>query len=233
MPVIRNITIKGDGKDLVDKFSEQWNLNVVQPFSGLPTGVTLVETNYGLNAAGVKVVPELITPGSELALQFENQFDQTSLWVVYNIVGISPLVNVFDNDCCPSINIVWINRLGGYENYIFSGKRQVYELEDGEAIQFKTYNLTKKNAQLNNIYRAVILNTGIIPVEHTTKLESLRNSIQAWVYDDTLPSYTDFADRFTPILVDRDSMIIRDTREKIVERTVRFIIAKEIVIQKQ
>jgi len=139
----------------------------------------------------------------------------------------------FSNKCCDSTNIVWVNTLGGYENYIFGGIRKVLELNEGDSDTFKTQDLTLKNSQLQNIYDTVIVNTGKIPLSHLTKLKSLRNSIQAWYYNESLPSYYEWASRFTPIILDREGMILSDTKEKIIERSVRFRIAKEINIQSQ
>ena len=136
-------------------------------------------------------------------------------------------------ECCTGLNIVWLNREGGYQSFLFGGKREIYEINDGEAETFKTQNLTLKNSSLKDVYRAVVVNTGVIDRELLSVLESLRNSIQAWVYDEELPDYLNFEDRFTPIIVDRESMIVRDTRERIVERTFRFLIAKELNIQGQ
>jgi len=136
-------------------------------------------------------------------------------------------------ECCTGLNIVWLNREGGYQSFLFGGKRAIYEITDGEAETFKTQNLTLKNLSLKDVYRAVVVNTGVIDRELLSVLESLRNSIQAWVYDEELPDYLNFEDRFTPIIVDRESMIVRDTRERIVERTFRFLIAKELNIQGQ
>jgi hypothetical protein len=136
-------------------------------------------------------------------------------------------------ECCPSLNIVWLNRIGGFQNYIFNGKKQVFEIEEGENETFKTQNLSLKNSQITDVYRGVIVNTGIVPREHLSYLESLRNSIQAWVYDEELPSYFDFQSRFVPIILDRETMVVNDTKEKLVERSVRFLIAKELKIQTQ
>jgi len=141
--------------------------------------------------------------------------------------------NTFANKCCDSTNIVWVNTLGGYENYIFGGIRKVLELNEGDSDTFKTQDLTLKNSQLQNIYDTVIVNTGKIPLSHLTKLKSLRNSIQVWYYNESLPSYYEWANRFTPIILDREGMILSDTKEKIIERSVRFRIAKEINIQSQ
>jgi len=141
--------------------------------------------------------------------------------------------NVFTNKCCPSINLVWVNQNGGFENYIFSGKRQVYEVTEGEAETFKTYDMTIKNAEIAGIYTTVLVNTGVMPSSHLAKIESLKKSIQAWLYDETLPSYYEFDKRFTPIFLDREAIITADNREQVIERTIKFRVAKEANIQSQ
>jgi len=139
----------------------------------------------------------------------------------------------YSNKCCDSINIMWLNKYGGRENYIFGGIRKVFDINEGEDATFKTQELVLKNSKLSNVYKGVIANTGKIPKSHLIKLESLKTSIQAWVYDETLPAYYEFADRFYPIILDRESMILNDTKEKIIERSVRFRVAKEVNIQSQ
>jgi hypothetical protein len=135
--------------------------------------------------------------------------------------------------CCSGYNIVWLNQYGGYESFLFTGKRIIFELNEGETSQFKTQNLTLKNSEIKNLYRAVVVNTGLIEKERLNNLESLRSSIQAWVYDEELPEYYNWEDRFTPIVIDRDSFVVNDTKEKVVDRSIRFLIAKEKVIQGQ
>ena len=141
--------------------------------------------------------------------------------------------NVLANKCCPSINLVWVNQNGGFENYIFSGKRQVYEVTEGEAETFKTYDMTIKNAEIAGIYTTVLVNTGVMPSSHLAKIESLKKSIQAWLYDETLPIYYEFDKRFTPIFLDREAIITADNREQVIERTIKFRVAKEANIQSQ
>jgi hypothetical protein len=141
--------------------------------------------------------------------------------------------NVFTNKCCPSINLVWVNQNGGFENYIFSGKRQVYEVTEGESETFKTYDMTIKNAEIAGIYTTVLVNTGVMPSSHLAKIESLKKSIQAWLYDETLPIYYEFDKRFTPIFLDREAIITADNREQVIERTIKFRVAKEANIQSQ
>ena len=190
----------------------------------VPAWFTWTGTSYTFNMASVTTGTTVIGFSA----------DGIEYLIIINKGSVcAPAVISYTPECCTGLNIVWLNREGGYQSFLFGGKRAIYEINDGEAETFKTQNLTLKNSSLKDVYRAVVVNTGVINSELLSVLESLRNSIQAWVYDEELPDYLNFEDRFTPIIVDRESMIVRDTRERIVERTFRFLIAKELNIQGQ
>lgn len=158
--------------------------------------------------------------------------DGNEYFVIVEIVDECELP-VYQLNCCDSYNIVWLNREGGFENYIFAGKNKIFEVEAGEEISFKNSELIRKYAEKKSIYRAVQIGTGKIPKTHAQKIESLRNSIQAWRYDESLPPYLEFSNRFTPIHIDFDSFTVLDTSNKVYEANIRFLIAKELVIQSQ
>ena len=141
-------------------------------------------------------------------------------------------IETYNLNCCNAYNIVWVNR-DSFENYIFTGKNQVFEIESGDEITFKTSDLVRKFAEKKSIYRAIQIGSGKIPKSHSVKIESLRNSIQAWLYDEDAPIYIDFEERFTPIYLDFDSFTVLDTSEKVYEVNIRFLIAKELAIQSQ
>jgi hypothetical protein len=48
-----------------------------------------------------------------------------------------------------------------------------------------------------------------------------------------LPTYYEFDKRFTPIFLDREAIITADNREQVIERTIKFRVAKEANIQSQ
>lgn len=154
--------------------------------------------------------------------------------VIINKVLSTAIPQFTTDGCCDGgTNIWWLNREGGYENYTFTGKKVTFELSEGDSSSYKTQALESKYSELNNIYKAIILNTGDIPKSHLEKLASLRDSIQSWIYSETLPLYYDTKDRFTEIKVDRQSFVLNDTKERIVQRTIRVLVAKEKVIQTQ
>jgi hypothetical protein len=198
-------------------------------YSSTPSWFTSYNDGFG-NYSSWLFVPSAVPTGS-FPISYSGTDGNEYLIVINKTATCSDYS--FANKCCDSTNIVWVNTLGGYENYIFGGVRKVLELNEGDSDTFKTQDLTLKNSQLQNIYDTVIVNTGNIPLSHLTKLKSLRNSIQAWHYNESLPSYYEWASRFTPIILDREGMILSDTKEKIIERSVRFRIAKEINIQSQ
>lgn len=198
-------------------------------YASTPSWFTSYNDGFG-NYSSWFFVPSNIPTGN-YPISFSGT-DGTEYLIVINKLATC-VDNAYANKCCDSTNIVWVNSLGGFENYIFGGVRKVLELNDGDSATFKTQDLTLKNSQLQNIYNTVIVNTGKVPLSHLTKIESLRNSIQAWYYDSALPAYYEYSNRFIPIILDREGMILSDTKEKIVERSVKFRIAKEINIQSQ
>jgi hypothetical protein len=244
--IIREYNINGNGTYLIDKFTDQLGLN--QPtlngvwvgtndYVPLPTGIDTFDTNpLQPYLGGIKIVPEDIPSGQTIIsindISVAGITDE--FLVIINLLPdyVNGLPN-YDNECCSAINIIWVNREGGYENYIFTGRRQVYEVEPGEEEAYKTRGLVRKNSQIKDVYRAVICGTQEIPANHLIKLESLRNSIQAWLYDDSLPAYANWNDRFIPIVIDRETFITRDTREKVIQRNIRFLIGQEVIIQTQ
>ena len=158
--------------------------------------------------------------------------DGNEYFIVIEVTDVCE-IPTYTLNCCNAYNIVWVNREGGFENYIFTGKNQVFEVESGDEITFKTSDLVRKFAEKKSIYRAVQIGTGKIPKSHSVKIESLRNSIQAWLYDEDAPIYIDFEERFIPIYIDFDSFTVLDTSLKVYEVNLRFLIAKELAIQSQ
>lgn len=196
-----------------------------------------------LDEYGFTAVVTISEPIGKFVFAFTMTDDATDETIVYFIefeITASCDLPSYDNAICNSINtgwketkIVWLNNIGGYENYIFTGRSQTNELNEGDAIQFKTQNLTVTNSQIKNVFQSCLVSTGEIPSSHLQKLASLKESIQAWIFDDSLPAYYDWAKRFTPIVLDRQSLVIGDTKEKVIDRTIKFIYAKEITIQGQ
>lgn len=130
----------------------------------------------------------------------------------------------FDNCCDNQTNIVWLNRVGGYQNYIFSGVK-TFEVDGGDAKTFIRDGI-KRYYQRKDVYNGKVVTTGNIDRDHVDYLDSLRYAIQAWEWD------TD-NDTFTEILVDVDSFVKYTSRQKLFDVAIRFIYSEELKIQTQ
>jgi hypothetical protein len=131
-------------------------------------------------------------------------------------------VNCCDND----INIGWFNRLGGWQNYIFSGVK-TFEVKVEDTKTFKSFERVKKFSEITGVYEGEIVTTGNIPQAHADYLDSLRYSIQAYVYNETTSAWD------LPILVDVNSWVKYSSRDKLFDVRIRFIYATEKIIQSQ
>lgn len=150
---------------------------------------------------------------------------ETINWEVQIIVSATCTTSTYENCCANQYNLVWLNREGGYQNYIFTGVRE-FQVDIDDAKTFVTSDYIKKFSQVTGVYDAVIATTGDIPRSHVEMLASLQYAVQAWIYDETEQTYTE-------ILLDKANFSKRKTTDKFFDVRVRFILAKELLIQSQ
>lgn len=136
----------------------------------------------------------------------------------------TPETEAYSNCCDNQTNIVWLNRQGGFENYIFSGVK-TFEVDGGSSKTFIT-NFLKKYSEKTGIYNGKVVTTSSVPRSHVDKLDSLRQCIQAWEWDED-------DNTFTEILVDTTDYEKYGSKQKIFDVAIRFIYAEEILIQRQ
>jgi hypothetical protein len=189
-------------------------------FEGLPEWVTL--TYSGLYVNGFIINPP--TEGS-YSFTFETEGEET---IEYEVeINISNCNQVaYDNCCDNQCNIAWLNLQGGWQNYIFTGIK-TFEVDQDSGNTFKILNKTIKWSERKEVYNAVVCTTGSIPKAHVDYLDSLRYSIQAFLYNSTTNAFD------IPILIDSDSFVKYTSRQKLFDVSIRFLKAKEIQVQRQ
>lgn len=133
------------------------------------------------------------------------------------------------NNCCNNndnglTNIVWLNREGGYQNYIFRGVKTI-EVKGGSGKAYKKDFISKWSSR-EGVYNGKIVSTSNIEQSHVDYLDSLRYSIQAWEWDDV-------AATFQEILIAPDDFTKYTTKQKLFDVSIRFIYAHELLIQTQ
>lgn len=143
-------------------------------------------------------------------------------------VRVNVIVGAYDlySNCCGDRNIAWLNIEGGWQNYIFSGIK-TFDVEIVDSKQFKTSGLVQKHSEITGVYTGELISTGDIPKEHADALDSLKRSIQAFLYNDDTEAWD------IPILLDVGSYTKYKSNDKFWDVRVKFIYAEEILVQTQ
>lgn len=188
--------------------SADWFTPIVNPFISNLVGYTI--TAPGIGSYSVTFL-ELV------------EGEPVTWTVVLNV--IVDQYSLYAN-CCGDRNLAWLNIEGGWQNYIFSGIK-TFQVELDGTKQFKTSGLVQKHSEINGVYTGEIISTGDIPKAHADALDSLRHSIQAFLYNDETEAWD------IPILLDLGSYTKYKSNEKFWDVRVKFIYAEEILIQTQ
>lgn len=131
--------------------------------------------------------------------------------------------------CCRNnnyFNISWINIYGGRQNYIFDGVYTLEGRQEGGSLTFEK-DFTLKYSDTGDNYDGVICTVKDIPFAHIATIWSLKNAPQAWLWNFT-------TERFDiPIIIDRESITKRKSRDRFFNVSIRFRYAEKIRIQTQ
>jgi len=130
------------------------------------------------------------------------------------------------DNCCSdeNTNIVWFNRQGGWQNYIFN-QRFDNAVEVGKASTFIN-NGVIKYADRGRVYNSkTVYITGLTKTE-IDYLDTLRYAIQAY-------EFTASTSTFTPILLDSVNFNKYNSKENMYEVSLNYKYATQLDIQKQ
>lgn len=132
--------------------------------------------------------------------------------------------------CTEGVNITWLNREGGFQNWVFDGVRTI-KVRLNNDNTFKRIDsvgdLTKHYSEREEVYDAVIATTKDITRTQLKKLDSLLQAIQAYLFNEETQLFD------IPILLDSKSYSKFKTTDKFFEVKITYIIATEIKIQSQ
>lgn len=138
--------------------------------------------------------------------------------LIIEVVNSAITIPYIDNCNTNAKNIMWITREGGRASYIFD-QRKDYSVVAGGAVTYETINNEVKYIDKGKVYDAVtVYKSGIRDVE-VEYIASLRNSIQAWEYNET-------TDAFTPIIIEQDKFNTLSSKVKFNEVSFSYRYAK-------
>ena len=225
----------GFGKVLTDNGT----LTDVNTYGPLPSGVFLQTDITGsvVNVLvslfcpiGFYVISLLDADGNEYLIRL-----RVSEFSIFSLDEYYPQAEIVNN-CGTNfkgINIVWLTKQGGWDNFYFTGKRYIYDTESEANKTFIDSNRIQRKFENGTTYKGVTVSTGVIDLNQNKKLESLMTAIQAFYYDEDIPFYYGWNARFTPIIFDSNDLIVLDSNERNLTRLFRFRIAQSVNIQIQ
>lgn len=144
--------------------------------------------------------------------------------VVYRIeITVTNCFTLYDACARREINIVWFLPEGGWRNYVFQGKK-VYGVEIGSSELYEDENEVLKNISVEDVRDSVEVASGTIPKSHVDYCKLLKASIQAYVWDITLGT-------FTEIVIDKTSFRLYEDGDNTYAYNFKFVYGEKITIQ--
>lgn len=141
--------------------------------------------------------------------------------ITINVEEISGVVQSLPH--CDKVNLVWLDPVGGWENYIFNGKTQT-EQGKGTESTFLNSEGEKRYSRIDEVHQGLIMTTGKVAPLNADFIADAFKSIQAYLWDGST---------FVPILIDRQSFRKVRSGESFAEYEFAFMYALEDIIQTQ
>lgn len=132
----------------------------------------------------------------------------------------------FENidNCCDKKNIVWLNRQGGFGNFMFTQRRD-YSVDLDKPSTFISDDVIKYSER-GRVYDSITVYCTGISNNQIDYIDTLRYAIQAWEYDED-------SKVFTPILIESGNFAKRNTKIRMNRTTLTYRYAKSLNVQMQ
>lgn len=206
-----------------------------------PTGFWVTVIPYDTETISIPSVPAWIaivndTGDKTLTITFTptaaGSFGAYAFTAFNLYVVVTASFYLSQSNCCTGepMNIAWLNRLGGWQNFSFNCSR-TYEIDGASAKTFVN-DLTIKYSDINDVYDAVAVDADLANRTEINLVATLKYAVQAFLYN------TDTLEWDIPILIDRDSFPKYDRyglkqMQFPFNFTFRFIYATKLLIQTQ
>ena len=141
------------------------------------------------------------------------------------VTPVSELVDVCKDDV---LNFAWLNQLGGFSSFAIESK-YVKGRDFGTDQTIVTSTRVLKRVEFKDVYDTYELRGGVLSKNQLDLLQSLRSSIQAYLYNDQSQAFD------IPIVIDRGSFITYGNRFNQSETrfSFRFRVSQQVRIQTQ
>lgn len=167
---------------------------------------------------------ENVTPGTYTASVTVRQStaDGDILGTYTIAVIVKSVCTELTTNCCEGVDIAWINREGGIQNFYFNGKAREFNVRQDDVANYIDSRGIARYARKGQVYRGMVISAGDITKEQVDLLDGLRISIQ---------QYVEAATTLYPIVVDADNFTKYKRNDKFYDVTITFYYATPINIQ--
>lgn len=198
------------------KTGENYGRTIPVAGASAPSLPAWISAAVGVGSVGVSVL-EPPTAG-------EYSYDFSTFTLVVTVLSA---YTTSQSVCCsPQTNIAYLNRQGGWENYILDGDTSYTGSFTGdEALVVDGYTL--KRTDMGRAYDGERSATRRINTTQVGYLWRLRHSIVHWLYSSGTTSWS------VEIVIDRQDMEKRRRKQKVITGTVSWRYAKELTIQRR
>jgi hypothetical protein len=216
----------GDIED-TDFLEVSEGFNAWEPYSELPEGVTL----EGEDVPGEQYLHVIIiapTVYNITLVSYEGEGDGAE----YIVIRINPTDCWEEIDPCEQaggeaypLNIAWLNTLGGWQSFIFLGKKTEGRAIGDVKIMKSSANVLKKTS-IEDVYKTIITPSGFISEEMVDYVTELKYSIQAYLWNSTTSAWD------IPIIIDsNDFADLKKQGSGFYKYDFSFRYANEIIVQ--
>lgn len=189
-----------------------------------PVGVWELSGNYypewlflAFSGYAVATVPVVGT----FYVLFQDNIDPTQVYLIQFI--FDSCLDEYDFCTPQDINIVWLNRAGGWSSYCFKGKK-TYQVQIGNKSTFKDANGLLKYYKVEDVFDAIAVLSGEIPVSHSPFIKGLKYSIQAFIK---------WTGGFIPILIEDKDFDLYTDGDGLMRYNIQVKYSSEKLIQTQ
>lgn len=188
--------------------------------------LTTPETGVELSSSGMLTIDTTMIGVGLYDLEVNVGSDSFPLQI--QIVGCTTPSTQETTECkLDSIGIVWVNQEGGRQSYWFNQPKE-FEVEQSGGQTWINSDKEKRYLGRGRVDYGVQITQEFLPIEHLESINSLKNSIQAWVCTDVEDNST-----YQSIIINEDSWLIRKTTDRFFRANFDFKYSKAKVIQRQ
>jgi hypothetical protein len=183
-------------------------------------------TGITLSTSGLLTINTSLISISSFSVPFT--IDGAEFSVSISIIDCpSPTVSELTDCELDPAGIVWVNQEGGRQSYWFNQPKE-YQIDQSGGQTWINSDKEKRYLTRGRVEYGLLVQQNFIPIEHVTSINSLKNSIQAWICTNIGDAST-----YQSIILNEDTWIFKRTNDRFYSLSFEFKYSIAKTIQRQ